>query len=87
MFITGPDVVKAVTGESITHEELGGAQVHVRQSGVAHSRAHSAGSAAGRRTSTRPFREIAVMGAEAAVGLLHRKDLAAAGDPEQLRIS
>jgi acetyl-CoA carboxylase carboxyltransferase component len=35
MFITGPDVVKAVTGESITHEDLGGAQVHGRQSGVA----------------------------------------------------
>ena len=35
MFITGPDVVKAVTGESITHEELGGAPVHAKQSGVA----------------------------------------------------
>jgi acetyl-CoA carboxylase carboxyltransferase component len=35
MFITGPDVVKAVTGESITHEELGGARVHARNSGVA----------------------------------------------------
>jgi len=35
MFITGPDVVKAVTGESITHEDLGGARVHARQSGVA----------------------------------------------------
>jgi acetyl-CoA carboxylase carboxyltransferase component len=35
MFITGPDVVRAVTGESITHEDLGGAQVHGRQSGVA----------------------------------------------------
>ena len=35
MFITGPDVVKAVTGESITHEELGGATVHATPSGVA----------------------------------------------------
>jgi acetyl-CoA carboxylase carboxyltransferase component len=35
MFITGPDVVKAVTGESITHEDLGGARVHAKQSGVA----------------------------------------------------
>jgi len=36
MFITGPDVVKAVTGESVTFEELGGAQVHATNSGVAH---------------------------------------------------
>jgi methylmalonyl-CoA decarboxylase subunit alpha len=35
MFITGPDVVKAVTGESISHEELGGARVHAKKSGVA----------------------------------------------------
>ncbi len=35
MFVTGPDVVKAVTGESISHEELGGAGVHERNSGVA----------------------------------------------------
>ena len=35
MFITGPDVVREVTGESITHEDLGGARVHARQSGVA----------------------------------------------------
>lgn len=35
MFITGPDVVKSVTGESITHEELGGAKVHAKKSGVA----------------------------------------------------
>jgi methylmalonyl-CoA decarboxylase subunit alpha len=35
MFITGPDVVKTVTGESISHEELGGARVHGRKSGVA----------------------------------------------------
>lgn len=36
MFITGPDVVKAVTGESVTQEELGGAQTHAQKSGVAH---------------------------------------------------
>jgi methylmalonyl-CoA decarboxylase subunit alpha len=35
MFITGPDVIKTVTGESVTHEELGGAQVHATTSGVA----------------------------------------------------
>lgn len=36
MFITGPDVVKSVTGEEIDHEGLGGAQVHTSVSGVAH---------------------------------------------------
>ncbi|WP_405160953.1 acyl-CoA carboxylase subunit beta [Nocardia sp. NBC_01499] len=36
MFITGPDVVKAVTGESVTQNELGGADVHAEVSGVAH---------------------------------------------------
>ncbi|OZM79627.1 acyl-CoA carboxylase subunit beta [Pseudonocardia sp. MH-G8] len=35
MFLTGPDVVQAVTGEKVTHEELGGADVHSRGSGVA----------------------------------------------------
>jgi acetyl-CoA carboxylase carboxyltransferase component len=35
MFITGPDVIKTVTGESVTLEELGGAQVHATTSGVA----------------------------------------------------
>lgn len=35
MFLTGPDVIKAVTGESVSHEELGGAQVHAASSGVA----------------------------------------------------
>ena len=35
MFLTGPDVVKAVTGESVSHEDLGGAQVHAATSGVA----------------------------------------------------
>jgi len=35
MFITGPDVVKTVTGEDVTLEELGGAQSHASKSGVA----------------------------------------------------
>ncbi len=35
MFITGPDVVKTVTGEIVTLEELGGAQTHATKSGVA----------------------------------------------------
>ena len=35
MFITGPDVVKAVTGENVTLEELGGAMTHATKSGVA----------------------------------------------------
>ncbi|MEU4090742.1 acyl-CoA carboxylase subunit beta, partial [Streptomyces aureus] len=36
MFITGPDVVKAVTGEEITQNGLGGADAHAGTSGVAH---------------------------------------------------
>jgi propionyl-CoA carboxylase beta chain len=36
MFITGPDVVKAVTGEEVSFEELGGAATHAARSGVAH---------------------------------------------------
>jgi len=36
MFITGPDVIKAVTHEEVTKEELGGAQTHNATSGVAH---------------------------------------------------
>ncbi|MCR3752194.1 Acetyl-CoA carboxylase, carboxyltransferase component [Lentzea californiensis] len=35
MYLTGPDVVAAVNGEVVTHEELGGADVHSSQSGVA----------------------------------------------------
>ena len=35
MFITGPDVVKTVTGEDVTLEELGGAMSHATKSGVA----------------------------------------------------
>jgi len=36
MFITGPEVVKTVTGEEVTFEELGGATAHASKSGVAH---------------------------------------------------
>ena len=36
MFLTGPSVVKTVTGEIVTQEELGGAGVHATKSGVAH---------------------------------------------------
>ena len=35
MYITGPDVIKAVTGEDVTHEDLGGAATHATRSGVA----------------------------------------------------
>src|SRR4051812_17501669 len=41
MFITGPDVVKTVTGEEVTFEELGGAHTHATKSGVAHLTAPS----------------------------------------------
>jgi len=36
MFITGPQVIKAVTGEDVTFEQLGGADTHNSKSGVAH---------------------------------------------------
>ena len=36
MFITGPEVVKTVTGEEVSFEELGGARTHATRSGVAH---------------------------------------------------
>ena len=36
MFITGPDVIKSVTGEEISFEDLGGAMAHNTKSGVAH---------------------------------------------------
>lgn len=36
MFVTGPEVVKAALGETVTFEELGGAGVHATRSGVAH---------------------------------------------------
>ena len=39
MFVTGPNVVKTVTNEEVTSEELGGAQTHASKSGVAHKTA------------------------------------------------
>jgi propionyl-CoA carboxylase beta chain len=39
MFITGPDVIKTVTGEEVSFEELGGAHTHNVKSGVAHYQA------------------------------------------------
>jgi acetyl-CoA carboxylase carboxyltransferase component len=36
MFITGPEVIKAVTGEDVSFEQLGGAMTHAAKSGVAH---------------------------------------------------
>lgn len=41
MFITGPDVIKTVTHEEVTKEELGGAMTHNTKSGVAHFAAES----------------------------------------------
>jgi acetyl-CoA carboxylase carboxyltransferase component len=41
MFVTGPDVVKAVTHEELTFEELGGAAIHAEKSGVCHVAAES----------------------------------------------
>jgi acetyl-CoA carboxylase carboxyltransferase component len=41
MFVTGPNVVKTVTHEEITSEELGGASVHAAKSGVAHLTGHN----------------------------------------------
>src|SRR5579864_9348685 len=40
MFVTGPDVIKTVTHEDVTKEELGGAETHNSKSGVAHFLAH-----------------------------------------------
>ena len=40
MFVTGPDVIKTVTHEEVTKEELGGARTHNQTSGVAHFLAH-----------------------------------------------
>src|SRR5215475_6795309 len=40
MFVTGPDVIKTVTHEEVTKEELGGATTHNEVSGVAHFLAH-----------------------------------------------
>ena len=36
MYITGPDVIQAVTGEKVTHQDLGGSKTHSEKSGVVH---------------------------------------------------
>jgi acetyl-CoA carboxylase carboxyltransferase component len=41
MFVTGPDVVKAVTREEVSFEDLGGASIHAEKSGVCHVAAES----------------------------------------------
>jgi propionyl-CoA carboxylase beta chain len=41
MFVTGPDVIKSVTNEEVSFEDLGGAETHNKKSGVAHFLAHS----------------------------------------------
>src|SRR6202789_1094587 len=41
MFVTGPDVLKTVTHEEVTKDELGGAMTHNSKSGVAHFAAHN----------------------------------------------
>src|SRR5579859_5537408 len=43
MFVTGPDVIKTVTHEEVTKEQLGGAATHNEASGVAHFEAHDDG--------------------------------------------
>jgi propionyl-CoA carboxylase beta chain len=40
MYVTGPDVVKTVTHETVTHDELGGAHAHAARSGIAHLAVH-----------------------------------------------
>jgi len=45
MFVTGPDVVKTVTHEEVSFEDLGGASVHSEKSGVCHMAADSEGDA------------------------------------------
>jgi len=45
IFVTGPDVVRSVTGEDVDMERLGGAEVHGRRSGVVHLLADSEGDA------------------------------------------
>lgn len=41
IFVTGPDIVRAVTGEAVDAEQLGGPQVHARESGVVHVATHT----------------------------------------------
>ena len=55
MFVTGPNVVKTVTNEVVTQEELGGADTHASRSGVAH-RAWRAGEVPSEAKSARAIR-------------------------------
>ena len=52
MFITGPDVIKTVTGEEVDFEELGGAMSHNSKSGVAHFAVRRRGRSASRTRAT-----------------------------------
>src|SRR3990172_1532024 len=52
MFITGPEVIKTVTGEDVSFEELGGAMTHNEKSGVAHFAAED------ERAALRPTRKL-----------------------------
>ena len=52
MFITGPDVIKTVTHEEVTKEELGGADTHNQRSGVAHFAAERRAEALHRRSAS-----------------------------------
>ena len=65
MFITGPEVIKTVTLEDVTKEELGGAMTHNAKSGVAHflvpddqaclrADSHAAGLSTGQQSGRRP---------------------------------
>jgi acetyl-CoA carboxylase carboxyltransferase component len=47
MFITGPEIIKTVTGEEVTFDELGGATTHATKSGVAHLVANDEDDASG----------------------------------------
>src|SRR5665809_138562 len=49
MFVTGPDVVRTVTQQDVTHEELGGAATHTQRSGVGQRRPGLVGAAPFRR--------------------------------------
>ncbi len=54
MFITGPEVIKAVTGEDVTFEDLGGATAHAAKSGVGHCSGRKSGSSVRPKTPELP---------------------------------
>ncbi|WP_433261679.1 acyl-CoA carboxylase subunit beta [Actinosynnema sp. CS-041913] len=75
LFVTGPDVVRSVTGEEIDQEGLGGAEAHGRRSGVAHLLADSEDDA------LRTGREVtALLAAPGSV------DMSLLGEEEDLRL-